>query len=164
MVGKSVLAKSAACIGAVWLIGSGLSACAPTTAYNGFQAVEDKPEDIKAGVDTKSTVLTRLGSPSAQATFDPNIWFYVTQVTDKVAYKNPRVRVRTVVAVTFDKDEKVKTVNTYGLTNGYQIAINKRQTPTRGRELTALEQILGNIGRGSMQQPEDVPGQRPIGQ
>ena len=51
--------------------------------------MEDKPEDVKVGVDTRSTVLTRLGSPSESATFDPNIWFYISQVTDKIAYKNP---------------------------------------------------------------------------
>lgn len=156
MVRKSVLALSAAC-----LLGLSLAACAPTTSYNGFQAVEDKPEDIKVGTDTKSTVLTRLGTPSATATFDPNTWFYISQVTDKVAYKNPRVRQRSVVSIAFDADEKVKTVNTYDLKNGYQVAYNKRQTPTRGRELTALEQILGNIGRGSMLPQEDDPGRRP---
>ena len=156
MVRQSVLAFSvAACL-------LGMSACAPTTAYNGFQAVEDKPEDVKVATDTRSTVLTKLGSPSAQATFDANTWYYITQVTDKVAYKNPTVRQRTVVAITFDKDEKVAAVKNYSLKDGYQIAIAKRQTPTRGRELTVLEQILGNIGQGGMIPQDQVdPGQRP---
>ena len=29
------------------------------------------------------------------------------------------------------------------------IAFNGRETPTRGRELTVLEQLLGNVGRGA---------------
>ncbi len=43
------------------------------------------------------------------------------------------------------------------------MAFNGRETPTRGRELTILEQILGNVGRGSMlpQDDETVPGNRP---
>ena len=38
-----------------------------------------------------------------------------------------------------------------------------RETPTRGRDLTNLAQILGNVGRGSLLRNDDegVPGQRP---
>ena len=33
-------------------------ACAPVVATQGFQAVDAKPQDIEAGVDTRETVLT----------------------------------------------------------------------------------------------------------
>ena len=71
---------------------------------------------------------------------------------------------RNVVAVTFDKDtEVVKTVDTMSLKDGKVVAFNGRETPTRGRELTILEQLLGNVGRGGMlpNQDEGVPGSRP---
>ncbi|HTI67388.1 MAG TPA: outer membrane protein assembly factor BamE [Caulobacteraceae bacterium] len=148
-------------LAAVCLVGLGAGACAPTIAYNGFQAREDKPADVKVGVDTKSTVLARLGSASTVATFEPNIWFYISQMTNKVAYKNPKVQTREVVAITFGPDEKVVSVKTYGLKNGFQVAYNKNETPTRGRELSVLEQLLGNIGRGGMMPQENDPGQRP---
>jgi outer membrane protein assembly factor BamE (lipoprotein component of BamABCDE complex) len=143
----------------------GVSACTPVTSYNGFQAREEKPGDLKIGEDTKSTVLTKLGSPSQVATFEPNIWFYISQVTDKYAYYNPRMKSRDVVAVTFGDDEKVKDVKSLTMKNGYQIAYSKRETPTRGRELTVLEQLLGNVGRGGTGQlpPQDDPGSRPGG-
>jgi hypothetical protein len=43
------------------------------------------------------------------------------------------------------------------------IAYNNRETPTRGREMTVLEQLLGSVGRGTMlpQDDEGVPGNRP---
>jgi len=139
------------------------SACAPITSYQGFQAVEANPKDIKVGEDTKTSVTERLGSPSVVATFDANTWFYMTQVSDQVAFMKPVVRRRDIVAVKFAKDDqKVEAVNTYSLKDGRIISINGNRTPTRGRELSVLEQILGNVGRSTLTPKEDLsPGDRP---
>lgn len=141
-----------------------LSACAPITSYSGFQAIESDPKDVKIGTDTKSTVRARLGSPSATGTFDPNTWFYMNQLKSRVAFKRPEVISRNITAIQFNKDsETVESVNNYTLKDGKVIAFNGRETPTRGRELTILEQILGNVGRGSLlpQDEDTVPGNRP---
>ncbi len=141
-----------------------LGACTPITSYQGFQAVEAQPKEVKVGVDTKSTVLERLGSPSAVAALEPNTWFYITQISDAVAFRNAVVRRRDIVAINFNKeDEKVLAVNTYSLKDGHVISFNHHATPTRGRELSVLEQLLGTIGQGSMLPEQDVnPGsQRP---
>lgn len=52
-----------------------------------------------------------------------------------------------VVAIAFDKDGKVKDLKRYGMKDGRQIAFIQRETPTRGKELTVLEQLFGNFGR-----------------
>jgi outer membrane protein assembly factor BamE (lipoprotein component of BamABCDE complex) len=140
------------------------SACAPITSYSGFQAIESDPKDVKVGTDTKSTVRGKLGSPSATSTFDPNVWFYMNQIKQRVAFRKPQVVARNVTAITFNKEsEQVESVNNYTLKDGKVIAFNGRETPTRGRELTILEQLLGNVGRGSMlpRDDESVPGNRP---
>lgn len=129
------------------LLGAALPACAPVSSNHGFVALDVKPAEVKVGEDTKSTVLERLGSPSAKSTFDENTWFYMSQAVQRVAFYRPRVTKREVVAVSFDEAEKVKTVNSYSLADGKVIALNGRETPTRGRELTILEQLLGNVGR-----------------
>ncbi len=139
-------------------------ACTPITSYQGFQAVEANPKDVAVGVDTKSTVMERLGSPSAVAAFDPNTWFYVSQISDSIAFRTANVRRRDIVAIAFNKeDEKVASVNNYSLKDGHVIAFNRHQTPTRGRELSVLEQLIGTIGQGTVLPQEDVnPGsQRP---
>ena len=57
--------------------------------------------------------------------------------------------------------DQVASVRTLGLTDGEQIAMNRNETPTRGRALTVLEQLLGNVGRGQLPRTdEDTPGQR----
>src|SRR5258706_6614955 len=83
-----------------------LSACAPITSYSGFQAIESDPKDVKVGTDTKSTVRGKLGSPSATATFDPNVWYYMNQVKERVAFKRPNVVARNVTAISFNKESE----------------------------------------------------------
>ncbi|MGE5566325.1 MAG: outer membrane protein assembly factor BamE [Parcubacteria group bacterium] len=142
----------------------GLGACTPISNYSGFQAIDARPADVKVGEDTKSTVMAKLGTPSATSTFDQNEWFYISQLTDKVAFYKPRVAMRDVVAIKFNKDtEQVASVDKYTLKDGKIIAYNGRETPTRGREMSILEQLLGNVGSGAMlpNSDEGVPGSRP---
>ena len=161
---QSMLRRPAfAIITAAVLAGALAAGCAPIRETNGYQAVEHKPADTKVGVDTKSTVLDALGSPSAVSTFDPNVWFYMSQRTNQMSFHALRVTRRNVIQITFDKDsEKVTDVKAYTLKDGKVIAYNTRETPTRGRELSVIEQLLGNVGRGSVLPPTDpAPGQRP---
>lgn len=136
--------------------------CAPTVARQGFQVQEAAPRDVKVGEDTKSSVLAKLGSPSAVATFEPNIWYYIAQTSETYTYHKPKVSTRDVTAVTFDKDsEKVVSISQLSLKDGKRVAYSDRETPTRGRELTVLEQMLGNVGRtGLPPTDENTPGQR----
>jgi outer membrane protein assembly factor BamE (lipoprotein component of BamABCDE complex) len=159
--------RRAATAAAIALLGTGLtgiSACAPINSYSGFQAIESDPKDIKVGTDTKSTVRARLGSPSTTSTFDPNVWFYMNQSKQRVAFRRPTVIARNVTAVVFDKgNEQVTSVNNYTLKDGKVIAYNGRETPTRGREMTVLEQLLGTVGATGMMPMDDetLPGNRP---
>ena len=143
----------------------GAAACAPITTYSGFQAIDANPKDVKAGLDTKSTVRGKLGSPSATSTFYPNVWFYIDQIKETVAFRKPVTTRRDITAIAFNKDsEQVESVKQYSLKDGKLIAFNGRETPTRGRELTIFEQLLGTVGRGSgllPNQDEGVPGTRP---
>lgn len=136
-----------------------LGACAPQVARHGFQPIDVSPTDIVAGTDTRETVQARLGTPSAVSTFEPNVWFYVTQTTAKYTFNLPEVTQRSVTQIVFDESTgRVLSVDTLGLEDGQDIAFNRRETPTRGRELTVLEQLLGNVGRQQLPNAEqDLP-------
>jgi outer membrane protein assembly factor BamE (lipoprotein component of BamABCDE complex) len=153
--------RHALLISAVILAGAAASACSPTIARQGFQIQDAQPRDVKVGQDTKSSVLARLGSPSATSTFEPNIWYYISQVSQTYTYHKPRVTSRDVVVITFDKtNDMVTKVDTLTIKDGKKIAYSNRETPTRGRELTALEQLLGNVGRQTLPPTDEnsVPG------
>lgn len=138
------------------------TACAPMIGQNGFQAIDAKPTDIVAGTDTRQTVLTKLGSPSTTSAFESDtVWYYISQVTEKYTYNLPQVTQRSVTEITFNTEGQVAGVRTLGLADGERISMNGRETPTRGRQLTILEQLLGNVARGQLPRTdEDVPGQR----
>jgi outer membrane protein assembly factor BamE (lipoprotein component of BamABCDE complex) len=138
------------------------AACAPVVGQNGFQAIDARPTDIVAGTDTRQSVLTKLGTPSTTSTFESDtVWYYMSQVTEKYTYNRPHVTQRTVTEITFNDAGQVAAVRTLGLDDGQRIAMDRRETPTRGRQLTILEQLLGNVARGQLPRTEEnEPGQR----
>lgn len=142
-----------------------MTACAPMTAFQGYQAIDAKPADVKVGADTKNSVRARLGTPSQVSTFDPNQWYYVSSVTQRQGFYRPRTVRRDVVAISFDKDSQAVTeVKVLSLADSRDIAYAGRETPTRGRQLSILEQLLGNLGQGQLNNQQDIaPGTRPGG-
>lgn len=137
--------------------------CAPAIGTNGFQAIDAKPADVVAGADTKATVLARLGSPSTTSTFESDqVWYYISQQTEKYTFRLGEVTQRSVTEITFaEGSDQVASVRTLSLADGEKIRMDRAETPTRGRRLTVLEQLLGNVGRGQLPRTEDdVPGQR----
>jgi outer membrane protein assembly factor BamE (lipoprotein component of BamABCDE complex) len=138
------------------------SACAPVQTYNGFRPDRNNVEipDPQVGVDTRETVTQRFGSPSTTAVFDQTVWYYVSAVQERVAFYTPRITERRVMVVRFDGDV-VAGVEKYGVERGRIVAYSDEVTPTRGRELGILEQLLGNVGRGSPIPTDQNQGQRP---
>jgi len=123
------------------------TACAPVHTYSGFSAERNNVEipDPQVGVDTRSTVQQRFGSPSTTAVMDQASWYYVSAVQERVAFYTPRITERQVMVVRFE-GETVAAVEKYGIERGQIVAYNANATPTRGRELGVLEQLFGNIG------------------
>ncbi len=131
------------------------AACAPVQTYNGFRADYNNTEipPPQVGVDTRETVLQRFGSPSTTAVFDRTAWYYVSAVQERVAFYNPRTTERRVMVVRFD-GEAVTAVESFGLERGRIVSYDSEETPTRGRELGVLEQLLGNVGRTAPIRPD----------
>jgi outer membrane protein assembly factor BamE (lipoprotein component of BamABCDE complex) len=141
-----------------------VAACSPITSHQGFQVVDVHPADVKVGADTRSTVLEKLGSPTATSTFDKDVWFYMSQFRTQTSFYDAKTTQRDVTAISFDHDtEQVKSVDSFTLKDGRVIAYNIHETPTRGREMTVLEQLIGSIGAGSVLPPDSdvTPGSHP---
>ncbi|HLK24723.1 MAG TPA: outer membrane protein assembly factor BamE [Caulobacteraceae bacterium] len=140
-----------------------VSACTPTTSFQGFQAIDARPQDVQVGVDTRESVKAKLGTPSVVSTFDPDVWYYVSQVTENQSFYRQRLIRRDVVAISFNKGgETVAKVDDLTLKDGRVIAFDGHVTPTRGRELTVIEQLIGSIGNGQFNNnTQQNPGSRP---
>jgi outer membrane protein assembly factor BamE (lipoprotein component of BamABCDE complex) len=136
-----------------------LVACTPVINQRGYLPDPAAEHAIKTGTDTKTTVQQHLGDPSTTATFGGDGWYYISTLEKQIAFFTPRIESRTILAVYFDKEGKVASVKHFGLKDGHVIAFESRETPTRGRELTFLQQLL-NITPGTPvgQSQEQNPG------
>ena len=140
-----------------------VAACTPTTSFQGFQAIDARPQDVQVGVDTRDSIKAKLGTPSVVSTFDPDVWYYISQVTENQSFYRQRLVRRDVVAISFNKGgDTVAKVDDLTLKDGRVIAFDGHTTPTRGRELTIIEQLIGSIGNGQLNNnTEQAPGSRP---
>jgi len=135
----------AAVIG-LWLAGP-LSGCAPVIESHGYAPDEALLADVAVGQDTRGSVRRKIGRPGTTGLLGDQGWYYVSTKIEKYTYHEPKVIDRRVVAIEFDNNEVVSSINSYGLENGRVIDLQTRTTPTHGRQLTILQQLLGNLGK-----------------
>jgi outer membrane protein assembly factor BamE (lipoprotein component of BamABCDE complex) len=129
-------------------LAAGGAACTPTQTQHGFVVDNPSTMEVQVGVDTQDTVRARLGTPSTESVFGETTWYYMTSVQESFAFYRPDTVARNVLAIRFDEAGTVTSVERYGLERGQVVAYNEDETPTRGRELGIIEQMLGTVGRG----------------
>ena len=137
-----------------------LAGCTPVISNRGYLENADAEAGVAAGVDTKTTIERKLGDPSVQAAFGADAWYYVTQVERQVSFFSPTIESRHILAIYFDKEGKVTDMKHYGLEDGNVVAFESRTTPTRGREMTFLQQLFNATPgvAGQQNQQEQNPG------
>jgi outer membrane protein assembly factor BamE (lipoprotein component of BamABCDE complex) len=139
----------------VAVLGGALSGCAAEVKNHGYAPDDALLADITAGRDTRSSVRSKIGRPSTSGVFTDNGWYYVATTVEHYMYHDPKVTDRRIVAVQFDASDVVAAVNVYGIEDGRIIDLQTRTTPTHGRQLTILQQVLGNFGKVTGEQVLD---------
>lgn len=124
-----------------------LSACSPDIMQRGVMPDIDKVASITPTQSTKQEVELALGSPSSINMFGEETWLYVGETTERLAFLERKVQERSVLIVTFDKNGIVSDVQSHGLDASRDIKPIERTTPTVGRDLTIIEQLVGNLNR-----------------
>jgi len=144
----------------LFLAAAVLMGCTPVVSQRGYLQDLDNEAGIDATTDTKTTIQQRLGYPSTVATFGaPDAWYYISSVEKQIAFFQPTVQSRAILAVYFDKDGKVTDLRHFTLQDGHVVAFESRQTPARGRELTFLQQLFNATPGVPIQQNGNVnPG------
>lgn len=103
---------------------------------------------IKPGVHKRQDIEAMLGTPSAVATFDKEIWYYIGGRVKTVSFFTPEVLERKVLTVRFDENGVVESIRSSDAPTE-TVQVVDRETPTKGKDITILQQLLGNIGRFS---------------
>ncbi len=135
---------------ALAVVTAGVWACAPTATTRGNFPLAETVETIKQGKQNRDQIATLLGTPSSKATFArKETWFYIGERTEKFAFFDAKLLERKILVIVFDDRGTVASIRTYDASDGKNVALVERVTPTKGKELDVIEQIIGNIGRFS---------------
>src|SRR5215831_21176679 len=122
-----------------------IAGCAAVENNRGYIPDMEAIGSIQVGMDTKDTISKKLGDPSTSATFGNDVWYYVSAHVEQAAFFAPRATERNILAVEFARDGKVSDVHKYTLADGRVVDFSSRETPTRGREYTLLQQIFNSV-------------------
>jgi outer membrane protein assembly factor BamE (lipoprotein component of BamABCDE complex) len=137
---RPVLAVALAALGA---------ACTPIIEVRGNNPPPEQLAQVKVGASTREDVQALLGTPSNVTPFGEESWHYISAVTEREAFFEPVILERKVVTVVFDRAGMVRAIDNRGLEDGKDVVPNSRETPTAGKEMTVLQQMMGNVGRFS---------------
>ena len=125
-----------------------LTAC----SWLGTNQVGDIPEDvrinaIKVGKHNKEDVIRLLGSATSITLFEKESWLYIESKEQKRVFLPAKEIERKVVQITFNSENIVEKVKTLSLDDGQKIALDKTITPVEGKDLSVLDELIGNFGR-----------------
>lgn len=130
--------------------GCALSACAllgPAPQPRGNHVDADQLKQLVPGVSTQADATALLGSPTTKATFDPNTWIYIAQMTRPIIAGTQAVLHQEVVALNFDDRGVLRGLQTLNKSNALGATMVSRETPSPGTEASVLQQLFGNVGR-----------------
>jgi outer membrane protein assembly factor BamE (lipoprotein component of BamABCDE complex) len=124
-----------------------LSGCLFTESFQrGYVVPEGALEQIPLGA-TQEQVLIVLGTPSTVGTLSGDVFYYISQRTERTAFLPQREVDRRVIAVYFDKNRRVQRLADYGLKDGVVFDFVSRTTPTSGTEQNYIQFLLRQITR-----------------
>lgn len=142
-------------LGAVLLVAAAVAGCKTTDALSPSETLHEgyvlDPESlafVPVGSSREQVLLT-LGTPSTTATFDNEVFYYISQTRKRtVAFLNPHIVDRHILAVYFGSDGRVAKIANYGLKDGKVFDFISRTTPTGGRDESFVGQLLSSVKSG----------------
>lgn len=129
------------------------------TLTEGYVLDQQALDAIPVGSSREQVLLT-MGTPSTTATFDNEVFYYISQKRYRAAqFMKPKIIDRTILAIYFDKDGKVEHIAHYGLKDGKLFDFVTRTTATGGKDQTFLGQIIQGVSKAPTSlAPSAAPG------
>ena len=124
------------------LVGMALAGCTGEQFQKGYILPPGALEQIPIGA-SQDQVLIVMGTPSTVATLDGEVFYYISQRSERmVAFMNQKVVDQRVIAVYFDKNRRVRRLANYGLQDGKIFDFISRTTATSGQEMNYLTPLF----------------------
>lgn len=122
-------------------------ACTPIIRNHGFMPAEDDLAVITVGVDTRESVRTLVGPPTAGGVLDGSGYYYVASTFRHFGAFAPQETSRQVLAIRFDDAGTVRNIERFGLEDGNVVVLSRRVTDSNVSDNTLIRQVLGNLGQ-----------------
>ena len=117
------------------------------TLTQGYVIDQQSIDSVPVG-SSREQVLLALGTPSTTATFDNEVFYYISQTRKRaVAFAKPKLIEQRVLAVYFGADGRVSNIANYGMQEGKVFDFVSRTTPTGGKDQNFLGQLLSGAGK-----------------
>lgn len=129
-------------LAAAALVGATLAGCGGEQFQKGYILPPGALEQIPIGA-SQDQVLIVMGTPSTVATLDGEVFYYISQRSERmVAFMNQKLVDQRVIAIYFDKNRRVRRLANYGLQDGKIFDFISRTTPTSGQEMSYLTPLF----------------------
>lgn len=123
------------------------SACSTKFEQQGYMLTKKAVESIKVGIDTKTTVLQKLGSASTFDAFSEETWIYISRTTEQKPFYKPKTIDQKALAITFDELGKVKKIRNLDFNNRKLVNHQTRETKSSGMKSSILKELFQNLGK-----------------
>ena len=123
-------------------LGGSLGGCTSEEFQKGYILPPGALEQIPIGA-SQDQVLIVMGTPSTVATLNGEVFYYISQRSERAAaFMNEKIVDQRVIAIYFDKNRQVKRLANYGLKDGKIFDFISRTTATSGQELSYLTPLF----------------------
>jgi outer membrane protein assembly factor BamE (lipoprotein component of BamABCDE complex) len=124
-------------------MGSGLALS--TSKVQGYAISADALAQIRVG-QSQDLVVVVLGSPQTMNAFNEGTaWYYIETKVDQTAFGMTTVKERTVLAIYFDKNNRVADKAVYSAKDGKVFTIEGRKTPSYGEDKSFITSLIESI-------------------
>lgn len=123
-----------------------VAACSAQYQNHGYVPPAEDLDKLAIGVDTRATVDDVIGAPSVAGLLSDGDYYYVRSRVRQYGPRRPQVVDRKVVAISFNPNDTVRNIETFGLQDGKVVPITRRVTNSSVMDNGLLRQIFGNFG------------------
>ena len=129
------------------LLLGGCAVFAPIPEPRGSLIEKTDYAQLKPGTSTRSDVLDLLGSPTSHATFNDNMWIYISMITSPTPLGFPSIDKQQVVVLNFDNAGVLRKLDTLNRKDAIRVGMVGETTPAPGTKTSVIQELLGNVGK-----------------
>lgn len=126
-----------------------VASCSPIVNLRGHSDEQADYSQIIPGQSNREDVQAILGTPSAKSNFGDETWFYIMEKRETYGMFAPEIAEQSVTSVRFDSAGLVEDISKTDKEEGKSVEFVEKTTPTEGRKMGVMEQLLGNFGKFS---------------